>query len=140
MAKSKKVKKSIFTLGLVAALVTVNYFSVQAGVNRQFWNMSIRAYQGKSVLTTRYKATNSQCSWVKVTSMASVGKIYTSFEASTYSYTNNLIVSNGVNTGVWLKQAYVGTTSHSGWPIALSVSNYNLNKTTGKLNGWVDYE
>jgi len=140
MAKNKKFKKSFFTLGLVVALICVNYLSANAGTNRQFWNMSIRSYQGDSVLTTRYKETALQYSMLDVTSMTSVGKVYTQFVGSTYGISNNVIISNGVNTGVWIKVPNTATTTWAGAPIALSNHNYNWNSTTGTLGGWVDYE
>ncbi|MBU3174635.1 hypothetical protein [Clostridium estertheticum] len=140
MAKSKKFKKAFFSGGLVAVLLCINCLQASAGTDREFWNMSIRSYRSSSVLTTRYKETNLQYSLVRVTSMKSIGKIYTSFVGATYDISDELEISSGVNTGKWLKQVNTATQTDKGSPIALSSRNYNWSSSTGSLSGWVDYE
>ncbi|MBX4272116.1 hypothetical protein [Clostridium estertheticum] len=139
MAKSKRVKKAFFTLGLVAALFFVNYLPASAGTDYQFWNMGIYSYQRSNQLRMRPKETPLQYSLVRVTSMTSVGKINASFTGGTYPISDSLTISNGVNTGKWLKLWNVNETSKS-IPVALECTNYNFNSTNGSVSGWVDYE
>ena len=139
----KKFSKKKINLVLISCLLLVMLFSSTAfaGTNRQFWDLDIRAWGGESVLTARNKETANDYSWVKVTSMKSVGKVTVGFRADTWYYGGNATVSVGVNTNQWIKCTYGGLSgSGIGWPIYLYARNYYTNSGTGSIDGWVDYE
>lgn len=140
MAKSRKMKKTFISLGLLTALLCINSFSAYAGTEREFWDMTIRSLKQESVLTTRNKETDLQYSWVKVDSMKSIGKVATKFVGPTWTITDPKVIEVGVNTGTWQCLPYITSGSYMGSPIALSAYNYNLSTSTGTIGGWVDYE
>jgi len=136
----KKSKRRV-TVMLVAVMVSLLFASTVSatGTTREFWNMTIRAWKGESVLTNRNKQTNNEYSRVKVTSMKSVGKARVGIKGPTY-YLGSVVIDNGVNTNNWVRISYTANSGGKGAPAALYNTNYNLNSTTGSMGGSVDYE
>lgn len=139
--KNEKLKRMLLTMGMLVSFIGINNSSVLAGTDREFWNMSIRAYQQSSVLTTRNKENNSQYSWVKLTQMNGVGKVNVNFQGPTWHITSNTAITSGTNDNVWIKVPYRSDAgAYKGAPIFLGASNYYNTSGTGSISGWVDYE
>lgn len=136
----RKSKRRVTVL-LMAVMVLVLFSSTASatGTVREFWDMSIRSWQGVSVLTTRNKETNNEYSRVKVTSMKSIGKATVGIKGPTY-YLGSVTINNDVNTNQWVKISYTANSGGKNAPAALYNKNYNYNSTTGSMAGYVDYE
>jgi hypothetical protein len=136
----KKIKKRVLSIMLILTFVMTSTITVFAGVERRFWDMNIRSFGRESVLTTRNKETNNEYSWVKLTSMTSVGTVTCGFKGPTYYLGGAKKISNNVNTNQWTQCWYSVNSGGKHAPIALYARNHYKNSSTGYISGWVDYE